>query len=299
MELGTVGLGKMGMNLTLNLLENGHDVTVYDRDEDKIAEAAKKSAAAPAYTLEELVESLTKERIVWVMVPAGRPVEQVIESLSSLLESDDIIIDGGNSHYKKTLQRKQMLAEKGINLVDAGTSGGVSGARHGACMMIGAENSVFAELEPVFADVTVEDGYIHTGKTGSGHFVKMVHNGIEYGILQAIGEGFEVLEKSDFDLDHGDIARVWNNGSVIESWLMKLTRRVFAERKSLDDIEPVIGSSGEGKWTVEEAIDMKVPTPVLAESLFSRYRSQQEESYGAKLIAALRNQFGGHEVEEK
>ena len=298
MELGIVGLGKMGKNLALNLLDHGHQVTAYNRTASKV-EAIEKKGATGAYSLEELTTKLTTPRIVWVMVPAGNPVASVIDQLADYLNKGDIIIDGGNSHYKKTLQRAKMLQEKGIHLVDAGTSGGVEGARHGACMMIGAREEIFSKLEPVFADVNVEDGYLHTGKPGSGHFVKMVHNGIEYGILEAIGEGFEVLEASDFELDHGEIAQVWNNGSVIESWLMELTKNVFSDGQDLEEIKGVIDSSGEGKWTVEEAIDLNVPVPVLANSLFVRYQTQQEDSYSAKLIAALRNQFGGHDVEKK
>ncbi len=298
MEAGIVGLGKMGKNLALNMMDSGHDVVAYNRTPKKVKNIEKKGAEG-AYSLEELTEKLSSPRVIWVMVPAGDPVQDIITRLSSLLKAGDIIVDGGNSHFKKTLKRDQMLGDKGIELVDAGTSGGVTGARHGACMMVGASEDIYEYLEPLIDDITVEDGCIHTGVTGSGHFVKMVHNGIEYGMLEAIGEGFEVLEASEFDLNFEDIANVWNNGSVIESWLIELTKNVFEDRGNLEDVKPVIDSSGEGKWTVEEAIDLGLSVPVLAEALMVRYRTQQDESFGAKLIAALRNQFGGHNVESK
>ncbi|SDL31734.1 phosphogluconate dehydrogenase (NAD(+)-dependent, decarboxylating) [Halarsenatibacter silvermanii] len=298
MKAGIVGLGKMGKNLALNMMDNGHDVVAYNRTPKKVKNIEEKGAEG-AYSLEGLVEKLSPPRVIWVMVPAGDPVHDIITRLSSLLKTGDVIVDGGNSHFKKTLERDQMLGDKGIELVDAGTSGGVTGARHGACMMVGASEDIYEYLEPLIDDITVEDGCIHTGTTGSGHFVKMVHNGIEYGMLEAIGEGFEVLEASDFDLNFEDIARVWNNGSVIESWLIELTKNVFEDRGNLEDIKPVIDSSGEGKWTVEEAIDLGLSVPVLAEALMVRYSTQQDENFGAKLIAALRNQFGGHDVENK
>lgn len=299
MEIGIIGLGKMGKNLALNLIDHNHEVVAYNRTSSKVKEIEKKGARG-AYSLEELVSKLSTPRVIWVLVPAGDPIDNMIDNLKPLLNEGDIVIDGGNSHYKRTLKRSEKLAEDGIHLVDAGTSGGPKGARHGACMMIGAEDDVFSYLESVFSDVTTEEGYLHTGKTGSGHFVKMVHNGIEYGVLEAIGEGFEILKAGRFDLEHEKIANLWNHGSVIESWLMELTRQAFEEEgENLEEIKGVIDSSGEGKWTVEEAIDLGVPAPVLAQSLFVRYNTQQEDSYGAKLIAALRNQFGGHDIEKQ
>ncbi|SJZ40462.1 phosphogluconate dehydrogenase (NAD(+)-dependent, decarboxylating) [Selenihalanaerobacter shriftii] len=298
MEIGILGLGKMGKNLALNLIDNGHQVVGYDRNSDTV-KGAEKEGVKGAYSLEELVNKLSPRRVIWMMIPAGAPVDDTLERLSSILDKDDIIIDGGNSNFNNTLRRNEFLKELGLHLVDAGTSGGVEGARNGACMMIGAEDDVFDYLEEVFRDVNVENGYLHTGPTGTGHFVKMVHNGVEYGILQAIGEGFEILHASDFDLDYKEIARVWNHGSVIRSWLMELTKNAFSRDPYLDDIKGVVNSSGEGLWTVEEALKLKVPVPVIANSLFVRYRSQKEENFTGKVIAALRNEFGGHKVEKK
>jgi len=298
MQIGIIGLGKMGKNLALNLLDHGHQVIGYDMSSEGL-EIARKEGIECANSLEELIESLSRRRAIWMMIPAGDPVDDTIKKLVPLLAEDDIIIDGGNSNFNNTLRRNDYLDQKGIHLVDAGTSGGVEGARHGACMMIGAENDVFAYLEEVFKGVNVEKGYLHTGPTGSGHFTKMVHNGIEYGILQAIGEGFEILEASDFDLDYKEIARVWNHGSVIRSWLMELTESAFSKDPNLEEIKGVVNSSGEGLWTVEEALKLKVPVPVIANSLFVRYRSQQEDTFSGKVIAALRNEFGGHKVEKR
>ncbi|OCL27548.1 6-phosphogluconate dehydrogenase (decarboxylating) [Orenia metallireducens] len=298
MEIGIIGLGKMGKNLALNLLDHGHQIIGYDMSSEGL-EVAQKEGIEVSDSIGELVDSLSKRRVIWMMIPAGDPVDNTIKKLIPLLDEDDIIIDGGNSNFNNTLRRNEYLNQKGIHLVDAGTSGGVEGARNGACMMIGADDSVFAYLEGVFKDVNVEKGYLHTGPTGSGHFTKMVHNGIEYGILQAIGEGFEILEASDFDLDYKEIARVWNHGSVIRSWLMELTENAFSKDPKLEGIKGVINSSGEGLWTVEEALKLKVPVPVIANSLFVRYRSQQEDTFSGKVIAALRNEFGGHKVEKR
>lgn len=222
----------------------------------------------------------------------------MIEKLVPLLEEHDIIIDGGNSYYKDTLRRYEMLKEKGIDFVDVGTSGGIEGARHGACTMIGAEDEVFKYIEPLIRDISAENGYLHTGKNGSGHFAKMVHNGIEYGMMQAIGEGFEVLEKSQFDFDLKEVARVWSHGSVIRGWLMELMEKAFEKDPKLSGIKGIMHSSGEGLWTVEEALNLKVPVPVIAQSLFMRYRSEQEDTFAGKVVAALRNEFGGHAVEK-
>ena len=297
MEIGMLGLGKMGKNLALNLIDNGHQVVGYDRNTDTVKEVEKEGVQG-AYSLEELVKNLSPRRVIWMMIPAGVPVDNMLEEMISILDEDDIIIDGGNSNFNNTLRRTKLLEEVGLHLVDAGTSGGVEGARNGACMMIGAEDEVFNYLEDVFRDVNVEKGYLHTGPTGTGHFVKMVHNGIEYGILQAIGEGFEIFHASDFDLDYEEIARVWNHGSVIRSWLMELTENAFSKDPHLDEIKGVINSSGEGLWTVEEALKLKVPAPVIANSLFVRYRSQKDDNFTGKVIAALRNEFGGHKVEK-
>ncbi|ABY94630.1 MULTISPECIES: phosphogluconate dehydrogenase (NAD(+)-dependent, decarboxylating) [Thermoanaerobacter] len=297
MKVGLIGLGRMGFNLALNMRDHGHEVVVYNRSPEKIKEAEKEGIKG-AYTIEDLVKNLERRRIIWLMVPAGDPVDEMIEKLVPLLEEHDIIIDGGNSYYKDTLRRYEMLKEKGIDFVDVGTSGGIEGARHGACTMIGAEDEVFKYIEPLIRDISAENGYLHTGKNGSGHFAKMVHNGIEYGMMQAIGEGFEVLEKSQFDFDLKEVARVWSHGSVIRGWLMELMEKAFEKDPKLSGIKGIMHSSGEGLWTVEEALNLKVPVPVIAQSLFMRYRSEQEDTFAGKVVAALRNEFGGHAVEK-
>jgi len=295
MKIGLVGLGKMGYNLALNLLEHGHDVVAYDKNGNTV-EQITKDGATGVHTLNELVSALPQLKVVWVMVPAGKITSDVIDELKELLEPGDIIIDGGNSNYKESIARAEDLKEKGIVLLDVGTSGGMSGARNGACMMIGGEKKVFDYLEPIFADLCVKDGYIYTGKSGSGHFLKMVHNGIEYGMMQSIAEGFDILNKSEFDYDFEKVARNWNNGSVIRSWLMELTEQAFAKDAKLDDMKGIMHSSGEGKWTVETALDLEVPAPVITLSLLMRYRSLEQDTFAGKVVAALRNQFGGHDV---
>jgi 6-phosphogluconate dehydrogenase len=293
MKIGLVGLGRMGYNLALNARDHGHSVVVYNRTLEKVKEAEKEGLIG-AYSLEELVEKLEGRRVIWLMVPAGALLDEMINKLVPLLNKHDIIIDGGNSNYKDTLRRYSELKEKGIDFVDIGTSGGIEGARYGACTMIGAEDEVFAYLEPFVKDISVENGYLHTGRSGSGHFVKMVHNGVEYGMMAAIGEGFEILEKSQFDLDYEKVARVWNNGSVIRGWLMELMENAFRKDPNLDKIKGVMYSSGEGLWTVQEALDLKVPATVITQSLLMRYRSEQEDTFTGKAVAALRNEFGGH-----
>ncbi|MBF7083954.1 decarboxylating 6-phosphogluconate dehydrogenase [Desulfallas sp. Bu1-1] len=298
MQIGLIGLGKMGFNLALNMKDHGHQVVGYNRSPEAV-QRAEAEGITGAYGIEDLVNKLQPRRVVWLMVPAGSPVDENIEKLVLLLEARDIIIDGGNSNYKDTLRRYKMLKEKGIDFVDVGTSGGIEGARSGACAMVGAEEEVFKYLEPLFKDICVDRGYLHTGPSGSGHFVKMVHNGVEYGMMQAIGEGFEVLQKSRFNFNLREIARVWNHGSVIRSWLIELAEKAFADDPNLNRIKGVIHSSGEGLWTVQEALELKVPVPVIAQSLYTRYRSEQEDSFSGKVVAALRNQFGGHAVEQK
>ncbi|SKA73154.1 6-phosphogluconate dehydrogenase [Clostridium sp. USBA 49] len=298
MRFGLIGLGKMGFNLALNARDHGHEVVVYNRSSQKIDEASKENLI-PAYTIEELINNINGRRIIWLMVPAGEVVDEIIEKLLPLLNEKDIIIDGGNSFYKDTLRRYTYLKSKNIDFVDVGTSGGISGARNGACTMIGAEDEVFEYIEPLIKDISVDNGYLHTGKNGSGHFVKMVHNGIEYGMMQAIGEGFEILQKSQFDLNYKEVARVWNNGSVIRSWLMELAENAFKKDDNLDNIKGIIYSSGEGLWTVQEALSLKVPAPVITSSLLYRYRSEMEDTFSGKVVAALRNEFGGHAVAKK
>lgn len=298
MKIGLIGLGRMGFNLALNLKDKNHEVVVFNRTLAKVEEA-EKDGLIGAYSIEELVAKLEKPRIIWIMVPAGDPVDQMINNLIPHLDKGDIIIDGGNSNYKDTLRRYEELKAKGFNFVDVGTSGGISGARNGACMMVGAEDKVFKVIEPFIKDACVENGYLHTGANGSGHYVKMIHNGVEYGMLQAIAEGFEILEQSRFDLDFKEIARVWNNGSVIRGWLMELMENAFSKDPKLESIKGIIHSSGEGLWTVQEALEIGVPAHVIASSLFVRYRSFQDDTFSGKVIAALRNEFGGHKVEKK
>lgn len=296
MNVGIVGLGKMGYNIALNLIRNNHDVFAYDTNKENV-ESIRKEGATGAYSLKELIQAMPARRVVWLMVPAGQVVEEVINEIAEYLEPKDIIIDGGNSNYKDSIRRYNSLKEKGIDFIDCGTSGGTSGALSGACTMVGGEEEVFKYCEKIFKDISVENGYLHVGKPGSGHYTKMVHNGIEYGMMQAIAEGFEVLEKSEFDIDFEKVAKVWNNGSVIRGWLMELTESAFSKDKNLDNIKGVMYSSGEGKWTLESALDLGVPTPVIALSLMMRYRSLQEDTFTGKVVAALRNEFGGHKVE--
>ncbi len=298
MNIGLIGLGKMGYNLALNLIEHKHNVVAFDVNKETVNKISAEGAMVAA-SIPELVEKLTGPKIVWLMVPSGPITQQVMEELKDLLDGGDIVIDGGNSHYKDSIRRGKELSEKGIYFFDAGTSGGMAGAREGACMMIGGEKAIFDYIEPIFRDISVENGYLYAGKSGSGHFLKMIHNGIEYGMMQAIAEGFEVLEKSDFDYDYEKVARVWNNGSVIRSWLMELTENAFSKDPKLESIKGVMHSSGEGKWTIETALELQTATPVTALALMMRYRSLEEDTFTGKVVAALRNEFGGHAVERK
>ncbi len=296
LNIGVIGLGKMGYNLALNLIGNGHKVVAYDITKEIVDKIAKEGAE-PAESLRDLLQRLPSRRVIWLMIPAGVVVEQVIDELSAYLDPSDIIIDGGNSNYKDSIRRYEKLKEKKIDFLDCGTSGGTSGALSGACTMIGGDPEVFAYCEQIFKDISVENGYLYTGQRGSGHFVKMVHNGIEYGMMQAIAEGFDVLKGSEYDFNYEEIARVWNHGSVVRSWLMELAQSAFSKDNNLDSIKGIMHSSGEGKWTVETALDLGVPTPVIALSLIMRYRSLQEDTFTGKVVAALRNEFGGHKVE--
>jgi 6-phosphogluconate dehydrogenase len=298
MKLGMIGLGKMGMNLVLNLLDHQHEVIVYDVNSEPRQQLAEKGAIA-ADSIQELVAGLPSPRIVWLMVPAGEIVDSILNEITPQLQKGDIVIDGGNSHYKDSLRRGKQCAEKGIHFMDVGTSGGMEGARQGGCFMIGGDKEAFAYIEPIFRDLAVKDGYLYTGESGSGHFLKMVHNGIEYGMMQAIGEGFEVLEKSQFQYDYEDVARVWAHGSVIRGWLMDLTQNAFSKDPRLEGIRGVMHASGEGQWTVETALELKAAAPVIAMSLFMRYRSLEDDTFHGKVVAALRNEFGGHAVVKK
>ncbi|HET7580295.1 MAG TPA: decarboxylating 6-phosphogluconate dehydrogenase [Bacillales bacterium] len=297
MEVGLIGLGKMGFNLGLQMLDKHHQVTAYDVNAEAVKELSEQGATG-ADSLASLVEKLEAPRTIWLMVPAGKITDQVMNELLPLLGEGDIVIDGGNSHYKETLRHHETFSEHQIYFFDVGTSGGVSGAREGACFMIGGDEQVFSKIEPLFQDLSVENGYYFAGKAGSGHFLKMVHNGIEYGMMAAIGEGFDLLEKSPFDYDYEKVANVWNHGSVIRSWLMELAENAFRKDPSLDEIRGVMHSSGEGKWTVESALDFETAAPVIALSLMMRYRSQEHDTFNGKVVAALRHEFGGHDVEK-
>ncbi|CAM2871512.1 phosphogluconate dehydrogenase (NAD(+)-dependent, decarboxylating) [Paenibacillus sediminis] len=297
MKLGLVGLGKMGLNLGQNLIDNKHEVVAFDLNTAAVKQMESYGAQGVA-SLEQLVKALPTPRIVWIMVPHG-VVDNVLTEITPFLSKGDIVIEAGNSHYKESIRRYNELKESGVHFMDAGTSGGMEGARNGACYMVGGDPEAWAIVEPIFRDTAVENGYLYAGKAGSGHYLKMVHNGIEYGMMAAIGEGFEVLEKSDFDFDYEKVARVWNNGSVVRSWLMELTERAFSKDAKLDAIKGVMQSSGEGKWTVEEALDLQTATPVIAMSLLMRYRSLEDDTFTGKVVAALRNEFGGHAVEKK
>ncbi|WP_214798137.1 MULTISPECIES: phosphogluconate dehydrogenase (NAD(+)-dependent, decarboxylating) [unclassified Exiguobacterium] len=293
MEIGLIGLGKMGYNLALNLSDNGHTVVGTDVGD------VTSDAFTIVPTLEDVVSKLSTPRIIWAMVPAGDVTEAVLAELYERLEPGDIVIDGGNSNYKLSVERAEQFAEKDIKFFDCGTSGGTDGARNGACTMVGGDAGAWSTIEPIFKDLSVENGYLYTGPAGSGHFLKMIHNGIEYGMMQAIAEGFDILEKSPFDYDYEQVARVWNHGSVVRSWLMELTENAFKKDAKLDEIRGVMHSSGEGKWTVETALELQAASPVIALSLMMRYRSLEDDTFSGKVVAALRNEFGGHAVVKK
>ncbi len=295
MQIGMIGLGKMGYQLSLNLLNKNYTVIAHDMSEEALQHIISDGGEA-APTIKELVSRLQAPRTIWMMVPAGDATESVFQALLEHLESGDRIIDGGNAHYKDSIKRGDACKEKGIYFFDCGTSGGVDGARNGACTMIGGEQQEFEKVETLFQDLTVENGYLYTGPVGSGHFLKMVHNGIEYGMMQAIAEGFDILEKSPFAYDYEKVAKVWNNGSVIRSWLMELTEDAFGKDPNLEQIKGIMHSSGEGKWTVETALDYEMAAPVITLALMMRYRSQEQDTFTGKVVAALRNEFGGHAV---
>jgi len=300
MEIAMVGLGKMGANMVARLLRDGHRVVAFDLNEEAI-QMVEKEGAVGVRTLEEVVSSLQPPRAVWVMVPAGAPTENTVMALADFLSPGDIIVDGGNSNYKDTLRRAELLEEKGIHFVDVGTSGGVWGLLEGYSMMVGGEPDAVEYLRPVLETLApaADRGWGHVGPSGAGHFVKMVHNGIEYGLMQAYAEGFEIMKaKDEFKLDLHQVAEIWRYGSVVRSWLLDLTANALAEDQELSDIKGWVADSGEGRWTVFEAIDLDIPAPVITASLQARFVSRQEESYAAKLLAAMRNQFGGHAVKK-
>jgi len=299
MQLAMIGLGRMGGNMVRRLVQGGHDVVVYDASADAIKAQAAKGVTA-AKNIADVANQLAPRRVVWVMVPAGGPVDTTIEQLVPHLTRGDIVIDGGNSNFRDSLRRAETLKGQGIEFMDVGTSGGVWGLALGYCLMIGASPASFQHCEPIFRSLAQPDGYAHVGPCGAGHYVKMVHNGIEYGMLQAYAEGYEILHASqDFELRLGQIAKLWNHGSVVRSWLNELAERAFAGDDQLGAIRGYVEDSGEGRWTVEEAMRLNVPAPVITLSLLARFRSRQGESFGAKVIAALRHEFGGHAVQTK
>ena len=292
-----IGLGKMGINLTENLIRNGNEVVAFDLNDGARNDASTLGAQVEK-TLKDAVLALNAPRIVWVMLPAGDPTNSTIDALSEILDENDIVIDGGNSFYKDSLRHNKILTDKNIKFFDVGTSGGMSGANRDGNFMIGGDDEkAFEYIEPIFKGIAQADGYLYTGRAGSGHYLKMVHNGIEYGMMQAIAEGFDVLKHSEFDYDNEAVAKVWENGSVVRGWLMELTQSAFSKDPDLDEIKGVMHSSGEGKWTVEEALRLQVPTPVIGASLMMRYRSLEDDTFTGKVVAALRNEFGGHVVE--
>jgi 6-phosphogluconate dehydrogenase len=298
MELGMIGLGRMGANMAQRLLRGGHRLVVYDPVPQAVQSVVKHGASG-AKSIAGLVAKLSQPRVIWLMVPSGEATESTIDSLADELSKNDIIIDGGNSYYKDSIRRAASLSQRGLLFLDVGTSGGVWGLEEGYCLMVGGDAKAFKLIEPIIQTLSPspDKGYGHVGPSGAGHYVKMVHNGIEYGLMQAYVEGFELLQaKKQFNLNLLDIAKIWRHGSVVRSWLLDLTARALEENPNLEGIDAYVEDTGEGRWTVEESIDLSIPTPVITQSLQARFRSRQERPFGARLLAALRQQFGGHAV---
>jgi 6-phosphogluconate dehydrogenase len=300
MEIGMVGLGRMGGNMARRLLSSGHRVLVYDPISSQI-DAVVAVGAVPAASIEDMIAGLKAPRVVWLMTPAGEPTESTIRLLGECMSKGDTVVDGGNSYYKDSIRRAKELSEKGIDLLDAGVSGGVWGLKEGYCLMVGGDSGAYKRVEPALTALApgADCGYGHVGRSGAGHFVKMVHNGIEYGLMQAYAEGFELMQaKEEYDLDLHQIAELWRHGSVVRSWLLDLATRALEEDPRLEGIQSYVEDSGEGRWTAQEAIDLGIPAPVITQSLQVRFRSRQAQPFGGRLLAALRNQFGGHRVRE-
>jgi 6-phosphogluconate dehydrogenase len=295
MQLGFVGLGKMGLNMVTRLTRGGHQIVAYDRNADAVR-SAQSAGASGASSLEALVAGLGSPRAVWVMVPAGDPTESTVAALGNLLSKDDAIVDGGNTNFHDDIRRATALGSRGVHYIDAGTSGGIWGLKEGYCLMVGGDADVCRRLEPAFLTLAPEGGYLRVGGHGAGHYVKMIHNGIEYGLMQAYAEGFELMHASSYGVDLPAIASLWLKGSVVRSWLLELTSRALAENPGLSGIEAYVEDSGEGRWTLHEAVELGVPMPVLTASLFTRFQSREQNPFGDRLLAALRNQFGGHTV---
>jgi 6-phosphogluconate dehydrogenase len=300
MQIAIAGLGRMGMNMARKLVRGGHEVVAWNRSPDKVEEIAGDGAKG-TFSLGEMVESLVSPRTVWLMLPAGKAVDAAIEQLTPLLQPGDIIIDGGNSFYRDDMKRKRHLDHYGIHYLDVGVSGGIWGLKEGYCLMVGGEAKIFRHLEPVFQALAPPEGYMHCGECGAGHFVKMVHNGIEYGMMSAYGEGFSILKASPYgnSLNLASVAHLWNKGSVVRSWLLELMEAAFLKDRDLESLQGYVEDSGEGRWTVQQAIDTGVPAPVIAAAVFQRFRSRMQDSFSDKVLAALRNEFGGHAVVAK
>jgi 6-phosphogluconate dehydrogenase len=297
MQIAIVGLGKMGGNMVKRLLQGGHKVVAYDRDPAAVERLAKEGATG-ASSLEDVVKKLSAPRAVWVMVPSGKPTEDTIQTLSTLLSANDIVIDGGNSNFRDSMRHANELATKKLRFLDAGTSGGIWGLEVGYCLMVGGDESAYKDIEPALITLAPKDGLAYFGKAGAGHFTKMVHNGIEYAMMQAYAEGFELLKASELGIDLRKVTRVWRNGSVVRSWLLDLADRAFDKDPELSSLKGYVDDSGEGRWTVNEAIAHAVPVPTIAASLFARFVSRQENSFAMRVLAALRNEFGGHAVKK-
>jgi len=300
MELGMIGLGRMGSNMTRRLLDGDHRVVVYDPNKEAV-EALVVLGARGSESIPDLVRSLATPRAIWLMVPSGEPTESTVNNLAAELSQGDVVIDGGNSNYKDSMRRASVLSQKGINFLDVGTSGGVWGLEEGYCLMVGGGMEAFRHMEPIFQTLSpsAQQGYGYVGPSGAGHFVKMVHNGIEYGLMEAYAEGFELMQaKQEFNLDLHQIAEIWRYGSVVRSWLLDLVAAALKEDPKLESIQAYVEDSGEGRWTVQESIELAVPAPVIVQSLQARFRSRQEQPFGAKLLSALRQQFGGHVVKK-
>jgi len=300
MQIGIIGLGRMGMNMAKRLIKGKHKVVAFNRSPDPV-KAIAKAGAQGAYSLEEFVGKLTAPRVVWLMIPAGGPVDDMIDRLKGLLSRGDVIVDGGNSYYHDDIRHEETLRPAGIHYLDAGVSGGIWGLKIGYCLMVGGDRKIYKRLEPLLKTLAPKDGYLHCGPVGAGHFVKMVHNGIEYGMMSAYGEGFDILKASPYekDLDFAKVAHLWNQGSVVRSWLLELAEEAFRKDPRLAGITGYVEDSGEGRWTVQQAIDTATPAPLIALSLFQRFRSRETDSFSDRLLAALRNEFGGHAVKKK
>ncbi|MDZ7696353.1 MAG: decarboxylating 6-phosphogluconate dehydrogenase [Deltaproteobacteria bacterium] len=297
MKIAMIGLGRMGMNMARRLLQSGHEVVAYNRTPQKTEEIAREGAT-PTYALPEIAENLTAPRVVWIMLPAGAVVDEHLDPLKEILSPGDMVVDGGNSWFKDGIRRAEFLAEKEIRFMDAGVSGGIWGLKIGYCLMIGGPEEAYRMLEPVFKSLAPKEGYLYCGPTGAGHFVKMVHNGIEYGMMQAYAEGFQILESSPYadSLNYAEVAHLWNQGSVVRSWLLELAEAAFSKDAKLTDIRGVVEDSGEGRWTVDQAIDAGVSAPIITLSLMNRFRSRDENPFSDRVLAALRREFGGHAV---